>query len=675
MVRRDAGPLQDSGIVLCGVEDCANGIDDDCDGLIDCACTPTDTRSCFGGSAATRGAGACVDGTMVCGDGLEFGAWGDCVGDVLPQVEVCDPGGVDENCDGAVNEGCDCSDGDPPAPCGETEGECAAGTQACVGGRLGACEGAVGPAPEVCDGLDNDCDGVVDDSLSRGCGMDVGECRSGTQTCIAGAWEACTGGQEPVAEACDGLDNDCDGTTDESLSRACGSAVGACRAGMQACSAGVWGTCAGEMLPGIETCNSVDDDCDGTVDDGVSRLCGSSVGICRTGTQTCSAGVFGACAGGVTAGSEVCEGLLDENCNGTVDEGCLCTVGMTRACGTATGACAPGSQTCGATGWGACAGGIGPATELCNAIDDDCDGMTDEGGVCPTSPPVATCGAGVTARVLSTVTVSGTGSDPDGGTVSYRWTVLTRPAGSTSVPTAPTSATTTFYLDASGSFALQLCVTDDEMITTCCTVNVTSTPPGALHIETSWSTAYGDVDHHLLNVTRVADAGWFTTDDCYFGNPAPDWLPAGASSNPTLDLDDTNGYGPENTTITLTPTNGTYAVGVHLFCSHSIGRTITPGDGPTVAAVRVFCDGALIATYSGLNLDRTDDWVTVASVDYPSCVGRSINRRSNGTSLLPAGLAARHCEMSCTTNADCPTGERCALVGGGGPPRNACIRR
>jgi hypothetical protein len=244
-----------------------------------------------------------------------------------------------------------------------------------------------------------------------------------------------------------------------------------------------------------------------------------------------------------------------------------------------------------------------------------------------------------------------------------------------STPTTPTSATTTFYLDASGSYTLQLCVTDDEMTTTCCTVTVTSTPPGGLHWELSWDTAYGDVDQHVLNVTRVADAGWFTTDDCHWANPTPDWGPAGAAANPTLDIDDTDGYGPENTTITTSPASGTYTAGIHYYCSHSLGRgTVAPGDGPTDGTMRVYCDGALIATYTGLHLSETDDWITVASVDYPSCVGRSIDRASNGSSLLPAGLASRHCVMTCTADRDCPTGERCALVGGGGPPRYQCIR-
>jgi hypothetical protein len=84
--------------------------------------------------------------------------------------------------------------------------------------------------------------------------------------------------------------------------------------------------------------------------------------------------------------------------------------------------------------------------------------------------------------------------------------------------------------------------------------------------------------------------------------------------------------------------------------------------------------GALVGTYTGLSLSETDDWITVADVEWPSCRVRSINRRTNGSSILPASFtSARHCETPCVTSADCPAGERCALVGGGGPPRNACI--
>src|SRR5262245_22433995 len=80
---------------------------------------------------------------------------------------------------------------------------------------------AVDVGSESCDGQDNDCDGEIDEGCacapgeSRPCGVDVGECRPGTQSCTDMGWGSCEGGQGPGSEECDGLDNDCDGDADE----------------------------------------------------------------------------------------------------------------------------------------------------------------------------------------------------------------------------------------------------------------------------------------------------------------------------------------------------------------------------------------------------------------------------------------------------------------------------
>jgi hypothetical protein len=83
------------------------------------------------------------------------------------------------------------------------------------------------------------------------------------------------------AEVCNGRDDDCDGRVDDGLTRNCyagpagTSGRGICRAGTETCSAGRWGACAGQVLPRAESCNRMDDDCDGRVDD---MVCATDAG-------------------------------------------------------------------------------------------------------------------------------------------------------------------------------------------------------------------------------------------------------------------------------------------------------------------------------------------------------------------------------------------------------------
>jgi hypothetical protein len=151
---------------------CDNGVDDDGNGFIDegCGCKLGATQACFPGNPKLAGVGACTKGVQTCKGGGEFTGWGPCEGAVLPTVEVCE-GANDENCDGQVDDGCGCCPG-TEAPCGVELGVCKPGKAVCLpSGVLGPCEGAVEPAPkEICgNGLDDNCNGLVDE----GCTINV----------------------------------------------------------------------------------------------------------------------------------------------------------------------------------------------------------------------------------------------------------------------------------------------------------------------------------------------------------------------------------------------------------------------------------------------------------------------------------------------------------------------
>ncbi|MCB9552684.1 MAG: putative metal-binding motif-containing protein [Myxococcales bacterium] len=294
---------------------------------------------------------AVVDGAPV-DAGVDRGVMGDAGGDA---------GVVDEDGDG-VPAGLDCDDGD----------------------------GAVFPgAVERCDGRDEDCDEAVDEGVAgccvagavQVCGRDVGACRAGAQRCgDDGAFGACAGAVGPGVEGCDGVDEDCDGVVDEGfgVGAACVVGEGACAVmGVVVC--GRAAVCdAAPGAPGVERCDGVDEDCDGAVDEGfrVGRVCLAGEGVCaREGVVGCMDGEAVCDAVPGEPGVELCNGL-DEDCDGVTDEG----AGGGMACDAGRGACRRSGQVvCDDRGERICDVVAGPpGVERCNRIDDDCDGPTDE---------------------------------------------------------------------------------------------------------------------------------------------------------------------------------------------------------------------------------------------------------------------------------------------------------
>lgn len=107
--------------------------------------------------------------------------------------------------------------------------------------------------------------------------------------------------------------------------------VGGCRSGVQTCSADeTWGACAGEILPQAETCNGLDDDCDGLVDDGVT---------CPPVANATSACASGACQVTCNAGFAQCDGNPANGCETSL----MTDVLNCGVCGNACGTCNDGT--------------------------------------------------------------------------------------------------------------------------------------------------------------------------------------------------------------------------------------------------------------------------------------------------------------------------------------------
>ena len=439
------------GYVGSSAESCHDAVDSNCDG------DPNDGFDLDNDGFLSANQSRPLNGVLTaCGQDCD-----DTDPSVYPgAAEVCD--GIDNDCDGMIDEGLNEPHGscEPEVPEGINPAMLSYGPLSqckyesghilCLDGAL-VCDGAefVGPTPEMCNGLDDDCDGEVDYTIGQQggvedegspCGSNVGICEYGRTSCISQDMQ-CIGGVEPITilpDSCDGLDTDCDGLTDEDAQpKLCSN--GCPTAGIQICQGGEWTPCSAPG-PGDEDadpCNGVDDDCDGQIDEGQDCQCDpDEVGAnapdcspqemiasgltCGTGKKNCECDngdcEYGPCyltcdpwideQGNVqvqnwgACPAEQCDSwnwnCFEDNRDGLVDVPCECSINSPveeiRAAAAQgqgnceIGQCTAGSQTCELDNitqtWNMLpldCNAVGPSEEVCDELDNDCDTEVDEG--------------------------------------------------------------------------------------------------------------------------------------------------------------------------------------------------------------------------------------------------------------------------------------------------------
>ena len=340
-----------------------NELDDDCDTRVD-EDFPEKGNACDDGElGACRGTG-----TLVCngsGTGLTCNITDP---GATPMAEVCN--GLDDNCNGAIDEGISCTPGCTPTS-----------------------------PTDLCNGIDDDCDGAFeedDPDVGEPCGTsDMAPCQFGQNVCVGGTI-VCVGAIDPAAEQCNGLDDNCDGVPDDQATCPVMTSCieGGCRV---PCADDEFPCAAGfrcEMTPQGDFC--VPTACAACAPD---EICQNDMCVDPCEGVTCGPGEtcrFGACVDCDVLGCPANQVCIESACVPDPCAGVDCAPACTDpdGCSCNDGACVPNcddtrcpeGERCDAQGAcvpDACGGVTCPTAETCvdgTCVDDPCVGITCDAG-------------------------------------------------------------------------------------------------------------------------------------------------------------------------------------------------------------------------------------------------------------------------------------------------------